>query len=279
MTDHGNIIEFPGGRRRTDARAVGPRSVADLTESLSRQVRARRTAMDADVPLSIRLADLTGVTDRTIRRLTFLVHAGSITAASAARLAMRHANEVHGRRRDPGPVGEKRPGRSMLEVTLVGDPFENFALSYRHGEAWVGFAPFHSLSQLFELCPLGRGPACLLVGCDACRRTTVRLLDSPHWRQRLWALRSPPRQHDDSHVIVLGGLPTCRTGRGSVLHALDAAVRRGTGVALIPPMRHPPQVRELQPSRSDSTQILLMLIELARPGLVDIERTDEEPLP
>lgn len=279
MTDHGTIIEFPGGRRRTDAVAVGSRSVADLTESLSRQVRARRTAMDVDAQLSIRLADLTGVADRTIRRLTFLVHAGSITAASAARLAMRHADEVRGRRRVLGPVGEEHPGRSMLEVTLIGDPFGNFALGFRQGEAWVGFAPFHSLSQLFELCPPGQGPVCLLVGCDACRRTTVRCLDSPHWRQRLSALRSPPRQHAASQVIVLGGLPTCRTSRASVLHALDAAVRRGTGGALIPPMRHPPQVRGIQPSRSDSTRILLMLIELARPGLVDVERADEEPLP
>ncbi len=98
MVDDAVIIEFPTGARRSvigvDARGV----VARIAESLSKRLRAAGSGLAAPAPLSIRLDDLSGVADTTIARLSNLAHVGALTPASAARLALRHADEVCNRK-------------------------------------------------------------------------------------------------------------------------------------------------------------------------------------
>lgn len=276
MADDAVIIEFPTGVRRSAIGASSPRSVARIAQSLSKRFRADGSGLVAPAPLSIRLDDLSGVADTTIARLSNLALVGSLTPASAARLALRHADEVCDRKSGAGRPRRSQTGQLEIEATLIGDPFGNFALCLRLGEEWIGYAPTRALNRLFELCPADRGPACLLVGCDSARRTTTRLLAPHDWRQRLSDIVAEPAKRFDGHVLVVGGIPPRGERRRMILCRIEQAVRRGGGIVPQAPRRYARPVRKQSESETKAVRNLLTLIELAFPGLVEVGSNDEE---
>ena len=237
------IIEFPLGSRRAVVAGDASKSVARIAKSLSRRLRLSGQGPVAAAPLSIRLEDLSGVADATIASLSDLARAGSLTSASAARLALRHADEVRGRSSGVSRPNRSRGGQVEIEATLAGDPFGSFALSLRRGDEWVGLAPMRALDRLFELCPADRGPACLLIGCDAARRPAVRLLAPVDWRQRLSDLASGEASRVEGHVHVIGGLPSQGDRRRVLLYGVEQAVHRSGGVRLSARRRYAMPVR------------------------------------
>jgi hypothetical protein len=214
--------------------------------------------------------------DPTIARLNDLAHAGSLTPASAARLALRHADEVHGRFAAPTFRRHCRPGLVDIQTTLVGDPFGSFALSHRRGNEWVGVASMYSVDRLHELCPPERDAACLLVGCDAARRTSVRLLSPVDWRRRLVRLRAVGSTDPNGHVLVIGSPSLRGARRQAILGGVERALRRGGVFAAMGSDRRRVPAREPTGHEVQATANLLILIEMAFPGLVDVDRSAEE---
>lgn len=270
------VLEFPSGRRRSIGTSGTLRSVASIAESLSTQLRDTEAGVSSLVPLAIRLDELSGLVDPTITRLGVLARTGLLTPASAARLALRHADEVCGRDAGQAFLRLRRPGQLQIETTLVGDVFGGFALGYRRGDEWVGVASTRSVDRLHELCPPEPGPACLLVCCDAARRTTVRLLSPIDWRRRLAGLNAIGRQGFDGHVVVVGGLAPRGGRRRAILAGIERGLRRGGAFRPVGSDRRRGPTRQPTNCETRAVANLLMLIELAFPGLVDGERNGGE---
>lgn len=262
------VVEFPSGRplaRRSPA-APRRRSVAELVRSLSRR-RSPPTATEPDQPLPIRLSEFAGVADSTVRQLCSLAMGGVVTPASACRLAMRHAQEVDGPRKSRPPAAVGAVG---YELALAGDPFGEFALHLRGRGGWIVFAPVTSLGLLAELCPGVGIQACMLVGCGADRRSTVRLLTAKDWQRRIVALSTGRSRCGSHHVLLLGGLPSREPERSSALTGIEQAVHRGGNTRLVFSTLRKRSEADRSVHFLDHSREMLAMIELAFPGLVDV---------
>lgn len=271
----GMVVEFPTGLPflRASPGRPGSRSVGGIVRSLSGHRRSVPVRGEPDEPLPIRLSELAGIADEIIDQLAVLVRDGVVTPASAARLAIRHAWERGGEHRRRLPES----GATRYELTLAGDPFGRFAFRLRGRKAWIGFAPTSGYAFLSELCLHERVQACLLVGCSANRRTTVRLLTSVGWRRRLFRLGTGTC--GTRHVLLLGGLTLREPERSSALAAIDAAIRRGGDTELVvSSLRRRTGVGQRVAIPDDARELLTM-IELALPGLVDVASPVEESAP
>lgn len=275
MSGNGIVVEFPSGRRLGKVPPIVDRSIAHLVRSLSRKRRSAAKPISTDHSLVIRLDMLTGVDDETVAGLASLAAQRIITPSSAVRLALRHAAEAI-RPRTELPVTSADPvPHPTIAMTLSGDVFGDFAFRLRMGDVWIGFTSASHYGSLFEICPPDRGAICLLIGCDASRRNTVRFLTSNEWRSCLSA-RMPIYAGSVHHILVLGGIPPAGEARSSVLSDLACAVRRSGGNILTGAVRW----RRATPDRHRvPTRIglgLLTLIELAMPGLVGFDGRTEE---
>ncbi|MER2266097.1 hypothetical protein [Methylobacterium oxalidis] len=272
MAERGIVVDFPTGRR-LEGSARDRKSIRQIASDLARGLAHPGSDPAGIVTLPIRLDELSGISDETIARLSALACDGTITPASAARFALQHAREAGGSTSRCLRPRASRRGHRRLDLTLSGDPFGTFALHLRNGENWVGFAPATCLDRLFAVCPDGVGSICLLVGSDAARRTTVRILAADRWRSRLLRLLSIPRGRSVRHVLVLGGLPPGGPSRSCAMATLGNALRKAGSTALRGPMA---RVETAVSAPSRPMRDLLMLIELASPGLVDLGIHDED---
>lgn len=263
MIGNGILLEFPTGRRLPEISHRVDDSVADLVRSLSATRATAKASHPAIHPLPIRLDLLTGVGDDTIAGLTALAAQGIVTPASAARLALRHAARSADGRSCRAEMGIRHPRHSRIVMTLAGNVFREHAFCLSLGETWLGFASADRIAALFEVCPSDRGPVCLLVGCDAHRRTTIRFVAPVDWRRCL-AARPGGRLRAVHHVLVLGGIPSTGEARSAVLAGLRNATGSWGTVA----------TRDRRSSGSSASttstvSALLTLIEIAMPGLVE----------
>jgi hypothetical protein len=267
MAESSIIVHFPSGRPLAHpslARVRRP-TVAGLVRSLAGKRRFPEAA--SEEPLAIKLTDFTGIADPTVNSLTALARSGVITPASAGRLALRHADEVAAR--GLGPHGfVERAARYALAV--AGDPFGQFALRLHGRNVWIVSAPVDGLGFLPELCPREEIQACMLVGCDADRRTTVRLLTSADWRRRLATLAGGTSRCGCRHVLLFGGLPSREPERSHTLTGIEYALRRGGNTRLVSSSLRKRSGADRPPSDRDPVREVLAMIELAFPGLVDV---------
>lgn len=264
MVGSGIVVEFPTGRP-FGCRPLGRsrnRSVVGIVRSLCG--RRVRTGADPDATLPIKLSELAGLADETVGRLAALAHEGVITAASAARLAIRHADECS----DPRPRRESEAGRSAkYELTLLGDPFGRFAFRFRGRTGWVLCAPSTGIDFLAELRIHERVQACLLIGCGTGGRTAVRILTSADWSRRLLGVGIG--RSGSGHVLLLGGLPLRGAGRSHALTTIEQAVRRGGNTELVLSRLKMDAGSGRPGPVPDSAREVLTLIELVFPGLVE----------
>jgi hypothetical protein len=267
MTDSSIVVQFPSGRPHAPASPSGSRnrSIAGIVRSLA---GTRRLPMDgSDEPLPIRLSEFAGIVDPTVRRLTSLACSGVITPVSAGRLALRHADELATRCPEPHASAPSAP-RYALAVS--GDPFGQFAIRLSGTSAWIVFAPVDSLGFLAELCPRQGIQVCMLIGCDAERRTTVRLMTSTDWRRRLVALVRRTNRCGCRHVLLLGGLPSREPERSDALTGIELALRRGGNTQLVSSSLRKRSVARTSSRHRDPSREALAMIELTFPGLVDV---------
>lgn len=269
MATSGNIIEFPTGRPFGGGSPDSSRnrSVVVIVQRLSRRAPTSGRGIQSDASLPIRLSQLVGVNDETIDRLSVLARDGIVTPESAARLAMRHADERVGwhprHRLNAG-------GAVAYDLTLAGDPFGRFAFRMRGRTAWLLFAPTSGVGLLSEMCLDERIQACLLIGCEAGRRTTVRLLRPADWSRRLAFVSAGTNRCGSRHILLIGGLPRHGPERSSALAAVELAVRRGGNTKLVSStLRKRLDARAPFPILASARELLTM-IELAFPGLVEV---------
>lgn len=266
MTPSSIIVQFPSGRPLAHASTVlaRNRSVAGIVQRLARTRRLPKVG--SDEPLAIRLSEFTGVADPTVRQLTALACSGVITPASAGRLALRHADEVTGRFPRSHELAECA---AKYALAVVGDPFGQFAFRLHGRSAWIVFAPADSLVFLSELCPRDRIQVCMLVGCDAEKRITVRLLTSTDWRRRLVTLAGGTSRCGCRHILLLGGLPPHEPDRSATLTGIERAVRRGGNTRLLSSSLRKRSDADRPAGDRDPSREILGMIEIVFPGLVD----------
>lgn len=240
--------------------------MAELVRNLSGR-RSTLAATGLDQPLPIRLNEFAGVADATIRQLSSLALGGVVTPASACRLALRHAEEVGGPRKNQPLVAV---GAIRYELALAGDPFGEFAFHLRGRGGWIVFAPVTSLGLLTELCPSVGIQACMLIGCGADRRSTVRLLTAKDWHRRIVALSNGRSRCGSHHVLLLGGLPSREPERSSALSGIEQAVHRGGNTRLVLSTLKKRSGTDGSIRSQDHSREMLAMIELAFPGLVDV---------
>jgi hypothetical protein len=267
MAENNIVVHFPSGRLLANASFPGRRkcSVAGLVRSLAGKRCLPSSA--SEKPIAIKLSDFSGIADPTVDWLTALACGGVITPASAGRLALRHADEIAAK----CPATNRFSGNAArYTLAVAGDPFGQFALRMHGKSAWIVFAPVDSIGFLSELCP-GEGiQACMLVGCDADRRTTVRLLTSADWRRRLATLAGGTSRCGCRQVLLLGGLPSREPERSDTLTGVERALRRGGNTRLVSSsLRKRSNADRPDPGREPAREVLAM-IELAFPGLVDV---------
>lgn len=240
--------------------------MAELVRSLCGR-RSPPMGGEPDQPLPIRLSEFAGVADSTVRQLCSLAVGGIVTPASACRLALRHAEEIGGPRKNQPPAA----GSGIrYELALAGDPFGEFAFHLRGRGGWIVFAPVASIGLLTELCPGVGLQACMLVGCGADGRSTVRLLTAKDWHRRIVSLSNGRNRCGSHHILLLGGLPSREPERSSALTEIEQAVHRGGNTRLVfSTLRKRSEAARSIASRNHSREMLAM-IELAFPGLVDV---------
>ena len=269
MVGSGIVVEFPSGRPVVagSSRGAPNRSVARMVRRLSGIGRAD-TCPEPDAPFPIRLRELAGVNDEIVDSLAGLVRKGIVTPTSAARLAMRHADECSPRR----PVG--RPiatGAACYELKLAGDPFGQFALHLQGRSTWIVFAPARGLGYLAELSVSLRSQACLLIGSDAGRRITVRLLDPATWRRCIGDLSAGGARCGSRHVLLIGGLPCREPERSCALIEIEHAIRRGGNTVLISSNLRKAGNAGYPAPVPESARELMTMIELTFPGLIEAD--------
>lgn len=274
MTECGRILEFPTGRSIDASRVRAPETVARLVRALLRKTWAFGGGMSK--PLPIGLDTLAGIDDETVKGLASLAAEGVLTVASAARLALRHATETFQASHRSGRRGME--GRyPELTTTLAGDVFGDFAFRLRRYDRWLGFANLPGISYLYEICPPDRNSLCLLIGSDAARRNIVHVSSPPDWRTHLTGLHAVADERGGHHVLLIGGLPPAGVERRSILDQLHRGLTAAGSIAVVRNGTRPP------PSggrcRSGSGIEVLMLIEIAMPGLVDRDRRTTGGLP
>lgn len=274
MAEDCSVLEFPTGRRMSH-RPVRPTDrVARLVRSLSGRNSHVSTGRIVE-PISIRLDALTGFDDETVEGLTTLASAGVITAACAARLAMRHAIESSRSGLHPRHPSNGIGPHTRLATTLAGDVFGDFAFHLSCSDAWLGFATWPGIPFLYEICPPDRAAICLLIGCDAARRNVVRIQTPSDWRRRLTDARAAGSREVSHHVLLLGGIPRAGEARRSVIGRLHRAVLAAGNLAVAGKSM-------MARSYADGGAYtrfeleLLTLVEMAMPGLVELDRSRSE---
>lgn len=264
----GNVIDF-ATRSVVRSSSTDPRTVANLAQILCRQAALPEPHNGQLPPLRIVLADLTGVSDGTISRLTALAATGTLTVASAARLALRHAQQIRScnRSSEYGAI----PESDRMELTVVGDVFGTFAIRIAATDTrpWVGMAPGNCLEQLFEACPERGRAICMLVGQSQQRDMTVRLLSGIEWTRTLASRARRPEWRSVQQVLVVGGLANARHAHVSMYRAIEQAVGLRLQGMTTANSRHGHRTRVVPP-RSPLEMQALRLIEIALPGLVDV---------
>jgi len=274
MTESSIVVQFPSGRALSHASLAGSRnhSIAGIVRSLAG--KKRFSGKGSDEPLAIRLSEFAGVADSTVRQLTSLACRGVITPASAGRLALRHADEVA--TRSPGPHGPTGSA-TRYALSVAGDPFGQFALRLHGRSVWIVFAPVDGLGFLLELTPRQGIQACMVIGCDADRQTTVRLMTAADWRRRLVPLVGGTSRCGCHHVLLLGGLPFREPERSEALMGIERAIRRcGSSRLVSSSLRKRSGACRSDPDEDPSREALA-LIELMFPGLVDVAVPAEGP--
>lgn len=266
MQSSGIIVQFPTGRRLRWGSPTS--SIARLVRSLSGGGQGIDRATALVQPLPIRLDVLTGMDDETIAGLAALAAGGVITSASAARFALRHAAESTVERTSLPDVSIDR----RIVMTCAGDVFGEFGLLLRMEEVWVAFAYTSCLGRLYEICPVDPGSICLLIGCDAGSRNTIRVLASRDWRRRLATLGAE-QLRSAHHLLVLGGIPTAGQARSSTLIDLRNAVRASGSKVFVGGGRMGGSAFGRHRPPTKLGRKLLILIELVMPGLVDVDQS------
>jgi hypothetical protein len=263
-----NVVEFPTGRLLASS-ANDRDTVAILVRKLAAGARLSPRPSPGP-PISIDLRDLTGICDPTIDRLAALAGAKALTPASAARLAMRHAQET-----GSASYRTHREGTSYSrrhELLIAGDAFDRFAFRVedRSDGAWVAVAALVDLRLLFSVCQGGGQPFYLVAGLDAKARPITILRRPRDWRTDLTRLAATIEENSQRHVLVVGGLPQGSLGRAIVIAGIeDGLERRGmrvrSGRTSARASIATGDERERQARRH------LILIEIALPGLVDVQ--------
>ncbi len=261
---NGNIVEFPSGRL-----LVRPRrrcqTVAALVERIASRNGVRPPARKHH-PLTIALDDLTGISDATINLLTSLAEDRVLSPGSAARLAMRHAREV-------GPHGSAGTLQSLAyshHLVLAGNLFGRFAfrVEERAGGAWVACATFATLDLLYEVCPRGGMPFCILPGQEGQSPPSVIVRKPRDWRIELANQAADSDRSAEQHVLVVGGLPDSGRRRAMIVAGVRDGLRRG-GFRVQP--RHSSSFAPETPNeRNRQAYRHLVLIEIAFPGLIRV---------
>ncbi|MCE4225015.1 hypothetical protein HCU64_14740 [Methylobacterium sp. C25] len=263
MASTGKIIQFPTGET---VKHVGPGSVFDIASQLHRKLGRRGALPRRPAALSIRLEALCGVADATIRRLSVLAAAGSITHETAARLALRHAREI-GADRSP-PSAKIRGVPSVYDLHVAGQAPDYFALRIASGDGapWIGSAARHSYGKLLRVCPDGSA-ICLLVGRAQGGPIPVRLVMTPSWQVTMVGRSMRPNWWTLKHILVVGGLPAEPTDDSDVTAAVVAHLRSR------PHLRVLPGGRAVQPDAPrDATAIqVVRLLAIALPGLLTVD--------
>jgi hypothetical protein len=271
MREHDAVVEFPTGRpfRRS---GTENRTVADIALQLAAS-RKKGPRPRLDHPLSVRLRDLTGTADRVVDVLTGLAVDGTLTAACAARLAMRHVAEMERGSSARAPSdGQYRLRHELVVSGEIGGRFA-FRIENLPGGAWVAWAALADLELLSGVCPAGVGPVCVILGFDRQGRPRAHLRTPRDWRTMLRSLSIGSVEGNDRHVLVLGGLPIPGGGRKAVISGIADGLRRGGSCAVSSRVaggwgKDPFGERERRARHH------LLLIELAFPGLVDLRGDD-----
>lgn len=262
-----DLIEFPSGRRLPRS-AYGRRTVAALAKALS--VGGFRRPSSAHRPLHISLEELAGLSDRTIDMLADLAERRVLTPVSAARLAMRHAHELGGRRSTA--QSESAAARHSHHLALVGDPFDRaaFRMEDRTNGSWVACATLATLDLLYEVCPTGIGPVSLVLGPEGRPQPAVALRRSRDWCGDLARLADRAGRSADRPVLVLGGLPGPGRDRALVLAGIEDGLRRG-GLNIRARTGRSRVEMGTALERADRARRHLVLIEIVFPGLVGMQ--------
>lgn len=259
------VLEFPTGRILPDTYRQRSGCIAELVRSLAKGRSFENYSRLDLTPLPIRLDLLSGIEDDTIVKLSALAASGVITAASAARLALKHAAQTPSVRDRRFDASARHP---EVVMTLVGNIFREYAFNLRLGGVWLGFAFADHPATLVEVCPPDRGSVCLLIGCDTRRRNRIRLLASSDWRRWILA-RTTGSLQTAYHVMVLGGIPPVGLLRSAILADLRKAIGASGAIGSAPVFKGQPSSAR-PPAATEITGKLLTLIEIAMPGLVDV---------
>ncbi len=262
-----DLIEFPTGRLLPQSDFEG-RTVAALAAALS--AGGSRRPDSGRRPLQLSLQDLTGLSDRTIERLSDLAERRVLSPPSAARLAMRHTHELSGR--NPTASSGHATGRHSHQLALVGDPFHRaaFRLLDRTDGAWVACATLASLDLLYEVCPTGIGPVSLILAPEGQPQAAVTFRTFRDWCSDLACLADSMGRHADRHVLVLGGLPRSGRDRALVLGGIEDGLRCG-GMNVRAAVSSSHRETGTAVERANRARRHLVLMEFVFPGLVGME--------
>lgn len=262
-----NIVEFPSGRLLVRPSA-GRTTVAALVKRLASRGRLRPPE-PKHRPLSIGLADLTGISDGTLDLLTALAARRILTPASAARLAMRHASELG----DPRfrRASCRREATYSHHIVLAGDLFGRsaFRVEERASGAWVACATFAAFDLLSDVCPVDGLPFCILPGLDGETTPSIVLRRPREWRSELAALAEDIDRSAERHLLVVGGLPDSGGRRAAIFSGVEDGLRRA-GLRVRSSRRSARVAIETTEERARQARPYLVLIEIAFPGLVRV---------
>ncbi|GLS42704.1 hypothetical protein [Methylobacterium brachythecii] len=269
-SDDGVVVDFADAKHRRSASPASSRSVAFIAQDLFRGTGMMETAGHASEPIEIRLDHLCGLTDATVSRLAALAAVGTLSPASAARLALRHAEETRATgasRRSELPAVIDR-----TDLVVSGHPWGPFALRLGPSSsgAWIGYAASENVDRMVEICPCMRGVVCLLLGRDHRDRTTVRILKSSRWRTVLASRAALQAKGGTREILILGGLPFSGPARSLAIAEIGSALVRASNTKLLAgsAVGNATTIRRL--GCTPATRDIFVFMEIAVPGLVDI---------
>ncbi|MGE8131510.1 hypothetical protein ACQKQD_31575 [Methylobacterium sp. NPDC080182] len=261
-----NIVEFPSGRS-----FIRPLKRCQTVAALVKRIASR----DGHVPsarkrhrLEVTLDDLTGVSDETVDLLTSLAEERVLSPASAARLAMRHANEVGLPRL--GSAGIPQALTYSHHLMLAGDLFRRFAfrIEERASGAWVACATLATLDLLSEICPMDGMPFCILPGLEGQRPPSIIVRMPRNWRIELASWAAGTDRAAERHVLVVGGLPESGRRRATIVAGVRDGLRRNG--FRVQPRQSSSCAPETANERNRQAYRHLVLIEIAFPGLIRV---------
>jgi hypothetical protein len=188
------------------------RCVEDLTVRLAAGLRSHDPKF---TPLRLRLDELSGVDDPTIRRLSALANAGRVSHATAARLALRHATETGARR----PLDDLGRDARRRFVTVVGRAPHDFCLRIEiPGDRFtvsVATAPVWCRDRVVESGLRARAAVCVFTGRELDGSPTFATVGTSNWRPTVLRLTGTPTFAFATRVHLISwsdvGLPRIRS--------------------------------------------------------------------